>query len=51
MEGEDVFGRKITVSYPSRIPPDRDRKDDSPVKMHSGMVVLYSKFEKSHQEI
>ncbi|KAJ9585358.1 hypothetical protein L9F63_002855, partial [Diploptera punctata] len=35
MEGEDVFGRKISVSYPTRVPHDRDKKDGSPVKMQS----------------
>jgi hypothetical protein len=35
MDGEDVFGRKITVAYPNRI-LERDKKDGSPLKTQSG---------------
>jgi hypothetical protein len=35
MDGEDVFGRKITVGYPNRL-LERDKKDGSPVKTQSG---------------
>ncbi|XP_023712451.1 meiosis regulator and mRNA stability factor 1 isoform X5 [Cryptotermes secundus] len=34
MDGEDVFGRKITVGYPNRL-LDRDKKEGSPVKTQS----------------
>jgi hypothetical protein len=35
MDGEDVFGRKITVTYPSRV-LERDKKEGSPLKTQSG---------------
>jgi hypothetical protein len=35
MDGEDVFGRKITASYPNRV-LERDKKEGSPIKTQSG---------------
>jgi hypothetical protein len=35
MDGEDVFGRKITVGYPNRL-LERDKKEGSPLKAQSG---------------
>jgi hypothetical protein len=35
MDGEDVFGRKITVGYPHRV-LERDKKEGSPMKAQSG---------------
>ncbi|XP_021942540.1 meiosis regulator and mRNA stability factor 1 isoform X2 [Zootermopsis nevadensis] len=34
MDGEDVFGRKITVAYPNRV-LERDKKEGSPLKTQS----------------
>ena len=35
MDGEDVFGRKITVGYPHKV-LERDKKEGSPMKAQSG---------------
>jgi hypothetical protein len=35
MDGEDVFGHKITAGYPNRL-LERDKKEGSPVKTQSG---------------
>jgi hypothetical protein len=35
MDGEDVFGRKITVGYPHQV-LERDKKEGSPMKAQSG---------------
>jgi hypothetical protein len=35
MDGEDVFGRKITVGYPHKF-LERDKKEGSPMKAQSG---------------
>lgn len=40
MDGEDVFGRKITVGYPHRV-LERDKKEGSPMKAQSGKKKLH----------
>jgi hypothetical protein len=40
MDGEDVFGRKITVGYPHRV-LERDKKEGSPMKAQSGKKSYY----------
>ncbi|XP_069692388.1 meiosis regulator and mRNA stability factor 1 isoform X2 [Periplaneta americana] len=44
MEGEDVFGRKITVGHPMRV-TERDRKDGSPMKSQSGRKMKLSQID------
>jgi hypothetical protein len=39
MDGEDVFGRKITVGYPHRV-LERDKKEGSPMKAQSGKKII-----------